>query len=251
MNKITYFILEDILQDFDLLKNRLDEFEELEFVGHASEVGPAIKQIMATDPDLLFWDLKLIGGTAFEVLKGLDELDVPLPYCIGTTERGNIDMETYQRFKHLFIAYFNKPFINSLFDDRMRAIILKMRKLLNNGANVVHSPQNGYFFVETPSSGSKVRIDLANIIYIEVQISLLTIYLTDQKMVRLDLALSRFLTLLDEPSIRQVNRNVAVNIRYLERYEGMAIYLSGKAEPVVLREGYRKRFDAALRVLNW
>ncbi len=251
MNKITYFILEDILQDFDALKNRLDEFEELDFVGHAGEVGLAVKKIMAADPDLLFWDLKLIGGTAFDVLKGLDELDVPLPYCIGTADRGNIDMETYQRFQHLFIDYFNKPFINSQFDDCIRAIILKMRKLLNDGVNVVHPPQDGYFFVETPSSGSKVRIDVAKIIYIEVQVSLLTIHLVNQATVRVDLSLSRFLTLLDEPSIRQVNRNTAINIRHLERYEGMAIYVLNKTEPVVLREGYRKRFDAALRVLNW
>jgi DNA-binding LytR/AlgR family response regulator len=248
---IRYFVLEDQPTDFRILKEHLDRIPELEFVGLSDEVSNAVEQILKTEPDLVFWDYRLIGGNGLQVLEKLEQLDVPLPYCVGAAAYEQIDMTLYNRYQHLFIENFTKPFLNSEFPNRMRSVILKLRRLLDNGEGLVHPQQQGYMFVKAYSKDNPVlRVELGKVTYLEVNGAVVTIGLSDGKDIKMQSSLTQLMTLLEGQSIRQVNRNTAVNLRHVERYENERLIVLGRREPIAVKDGFKRRFETSLKVLN-
>ncbi|MFY9316542.1 MAG: response regulator [Burkholderiales bacterium] len=74
-----------VVEDSARIRQRLDELIEAAGAtnaGHAAEVGPATRAILATRPDIVILDLQLADGTGFDVLRAVHdaapEIDVYL-----------------------------------------------------------------------------------------------------------------------------------------------------------------------------
>ncbi len=85
MQNIRCFILEDVQREIEDLTKNLHLFPEIEIIGSGGEVQSAISEIFENEPDLLFWDYNLTGGTGFHVLEGLEKLGASMPFCVGTS----------------------------------------------------------------------------------------------------------------------------------------------------------------------
>lgn len=70
-------------------------FPEIREEGQAVSVNESIALIDGTRPDVVFLDIELIGGTAFDVL---DKIDTPPSVIIFTTALSNYRNET-RRFR--------------------------------------------------------------------------------------------------------------------------------------------------------
>lgn len=90
----------------------LNETLELEVVGEADNVEDAIELVKKSFADVLFLDIKLIGGTAFQLLTLLKREGVAIPPVVVNT--GYRDFEYAQRLHNEFggevVAILKKPF---------------------------------------------------------------------------------------------------------------------------------------------
>lgn len=95
-----------IVEDSDLarfeLKALLDEFDDINILGEAADIEHAIALIERLNPDLVFMDIDLPGGTAFDILSAL----TVVPKLIFTTA---FDQFALQAFEHNTVDYLLKP----------------------------------------------------------------------------------------------------------------------------------------------
>ena len=98
------------------LRRLLVDFAWLEIVGEAANIGEAAPRIEALSPDLLFLDIKMPGGSGFDLLGRLERV----PSVIFTTA---YDQHAVQAFEVNALDYLLKP----IEPERLAAALLKVR----------------------------------------------------------------------------------------------------------------------------
>jgi two-component system, LytTR family, response regulator len=98
------------------LRRLLAEFAWLEIVGEAANVDEAVARIEALFPDLLFLDIKMPGGSGFDLLARLERV----PRVIFTTAH---DEHAVRAFEVNALDYLLKP----VEPERLAAALLKVR----------------------------------------------------------------------------------------------------------------------------
>lgn len=98
------------------LRRLLVDFAWLEIVGEAANIEEAVPRIATLSPDLLFLDIKMPGGTGFDLLARLEHV----PRVIFTTA---YDQHAVQAFEVNALDYLLKP----IEPDRLAAALLKFR----------------------------------------------------------------------------------------------------------------------------
>jgi two-component system LytT family response regulator len=84
------------------LRRLLGEFPSLEIVGEATHVDEAVEQVARLEPDLMFLDIEMPGGTGFDVLERLSHL----PLVIFSTA---YDAHAVRAFEVNALDYLLKP----------------------------------------------------------------------------------------------------------------------------------------------
>lgn len=72
MKILTAYIVDDEPLAIRSLKQKLDEFPEIEVVGEAVLMKQAIRELVQLAPDILFLDIQLAEGTGFDLLNELN-----------------------------------------------------------------------------------------------------------------------------------------------------------------------------------
>jgi DNA-binding NarL/FixJ family response regulator len=77
-----------IVDDSDIIVKRmkilLSAFEELEFIGQASNANDAVEAILKLKPDVVILDIRLVGGNGMKVLERIKK-EEPSPLVIMFT----------------------------------------------------------------------------------------------------------------------------------------------------------------------
>ena len=102
MSAITTVIIEDSALARLELKTLLAEFSQIEVIAEADNIKDATQLIEQLQPQLVFMDIDLPGGTAFDILAKL----AVSPQLIFTTA---FDQFALQSFEHNTIDYLLKP----------------------------------------------------------------------------------------------------------------------------------------------
>ena len=97
------------------LRRLLAEFSWLEIVGEAANIDEAVGRIEALSPDLLFLDIKMPGGSGFDLLARLEHV----PRVIFTTA---YDQHALRAFEVNALDYLLKP----IEPERLAAALLKV-----------------------------------------------------------------------------------------------------------------------------
>lgn len=84
-SKLKYLVTEDSLKVCAGIKERMNDFPEWECCGFAHHVSDAIKIIQSARPTLIFLDWALKGGSAYDVLSYIVNLQLYNPYIIFNT----------------------------------------------------------------------------------------------------------------------------------------------------------------------
>lgn len=98
------------------LRRLLAEFAWLEIVGEAANINEAVPGVEALSPDLLFLDIKMPGGSGFDLLARLE----CVPLVIFTTA---YDQHAVRAFEVNALDYLLKP----VEPERLAAALLKVR----------------------------------------------------------------------------------------------------------------------------
>lgn len=92
---------------------------EVQVIGEASSGIQTIEQIQKLDPDVIFLDIQMPDMDAFEVLRSLNEDDIPL--IVFTTAYENFALRAYEENT---VDYLLKP----IDAERLEATMIKLRK---------------------------------------------------------------------------------------------------------------------------
>lgn len=122
MDMITAVIVEDSeLARFEL-KHLLQAFPQIDVLDEAWNVSSAIKTIDELQPQLVFMDIDLPGGNAFDVLAGLSLV----PKLIFTTA---FDQFALQAFDHDTVDYLLKPIKAERLGKAVNKLLLDTREV--------------------------------------------------------------------------------------------------------------------------
>lgn len=120
MNKYKALIIEDEINNAAILKHFLTKYcLNIEVIGHASSVQEAILTINAQQPDILFIDIQLNEGDAFDILDSFEDIKTQIIFVTSHDEYA------VKAFKYNAIDYILKPIV-------IEDIILAVNKAIKN-----------------------------------------------------------------------------------------------------------------------
>ena len=90
----------------------LNDSEEIEVVGEAHSIDSAYELITSTPSDVIFLDIKLIGGNSLDLILQLKKYRIPLPPVVVTTGFRDFDdaKRIHNELNEEVITIINKPF---------------------------------------------------------------------------------------------------------------------------------------------
>ncbi len=278
--KLKTVIIEDELLSREALATVLKTycFDETEIVGSAESVKEAIRLIKATNPKLLFLDIKLNAEDdgAFQILKALPRRDFQV---IFTTSSDNADKILTAVNKYGAIKYLLKPVdidqviegvhsaVKKLnegnFDDRLDnlgSLIQDLKKSplpndlnnLNAFLSLNQSTPNSSK-IKIPIKSGSVFIPASDIIMIRSSRNHSVFFTVGKDTIESTHLLKYFAEAMPQPDFFRTGKQYIVNLHHIEKIlntDKEIIYLSNKCE-ASLSSNERVKFYAALhRILG-
>lgn len=225
-----------------LLKNFLNEIQDVEIVGAYENGFEGLKGITELKPDLIFLDIQMPKLNGFEMLELLDEI----PHTIFITA---YDKYAVKAFERNAVDYLLKPYSK----ERLITAFEKAKELIGNQekANNVkvaidaHRVQIEIIDRIAVKTGSKIKIIyIEDVEYLESQDDYVMIYTGDGKYLK-QKTMKFFENHLPKQSFVRIHRSYMVRIDFVEQIElyekeGYIIKLkNGKTIPVS-KSGYNR-----------
>ena len=247
--KQTAVIVEDVLAARDNLKFILGEnHPEIEIIGEAESVVQAAKLLNSVQPEILFLDVELGDGTAFDLL---DIIGLPNAQIIFTTAS---EEYAIRAFRYAALDYLMKP----IDPDDLGNALSK-----TSGARKVQGDQIEILTDQLSNSEKSSRIalhtmekvhvvDLADIMRCESDGNYTHFILKDQRPILVTRTLKEYDKLLKSRSFLRVHQSHLLNMEHIKEFvktDGGYIVLSnGEKIPVSTRK--RSAVNEALDSLN-
>lgn len=240
-------IIEDEERSRIVLENLLQTYcPAVEIVAKADAVSSGVEAIKTHNPDLIFLDVQINGGTGFDLL---DKIKDHHPSVIFTTA---YDQYAMKAFKFSAIDYLLKPIdIEELKAAVQKAMpsnkneedAYKIQNLLTNLKNPNEDP---VLLVSTSEAVEFVRI--RDIIRCEAQGAYTQLFLRDHKPVMVSKIIKDFEFLLTDYGFYRVHQSHLINLKEVRKFVKAENYL-------LMRDGAqiqlaRSRKDEFFNVLN-
>ncbi len=210
MNRFRVLIVDDESPSRDRMRRLLADFHDrVDVVGEAGSVVQAVGMAKEMRPELLFLDIRLGDGDAFDVLRQLD----PMPQVIFATAYSEY---AHKAFEHRAVDYLLKP----VTADRLAAALARLprepeqltpeavRKLLDLASTLAAGPQPTSFPVRLGDRTLFVRF--ADITHFEAREKLVYLNTLERKSYPIDISLIRLMERLPQAFV-QVHRAFVVN----------------------------------------
>lgn len=228
MKKISALIVEDEQDSRETLRNYIGKYcKEIRIVKECQNIKEAQAAIKVHQPDLVFLDIEMPYGNAFDLLEQLDSIDFEIIFITA------FDQYAVQAFKLSAAHYLLKPLnIEELINAVAKAKINieKSQKinqssiLLENMAALNTQQQK----VVLPLIDGFEVVKLSDILYCEAQDNFTCFYFVDNKKSLICRKLKFFENLLSNHRFCRIHRSYLINLEYVKRY------LKGKGGSVIL-----------------
>ena len=238
---INFFVVEDEKPARIELIAALEEDQEVNVVGSAGSVDEAWIGILESQPDALFLDIELIGGTAYDLLNKMRQQYVTIPPVIIIT--GHLKFQLAQQalnnFHDCVVKILTKPYWDGwdkefqICKDAIRTFHANNKNSRTQDKEVLEA-----FFVKV--NDTTYRIASKEIDYIEVGGSGSVIFvLEDGRTMIVKKTLNHFLNFLPD-YIMRIHRQNAVNLHKLSHihHDDRALYLKGHDKPLTIGDKY-------------
>jgi len=247
---IRYIIIEDQLAAFKYLKKILDtEYnEKLDFVGTSDSINNGVKLIREANPDLIFMDIELKDGLAFDLL---DNFSSTINFEVIFTS-GHSDYR--ERSMDYFAFYFlNKPILK----EKLRFVMTKylakktafdlekylvFKDQINAEKKTIALPlSNGQFSV----------IILDDLIYCEADGSYTYYYTSDNKKYISSNNLKKVEDLLSNSSFYRIHRSILLNLKHIKQYNINGKLKLTNNKSVTVSHRNKKGFFKIVKLMNY
>jgi two-component system LytT family response regulator len=230
------------------LINALNESIEFEVVGEADSVSSAYQVIAKTEADLIFLDIKLKEGDAFQLLHKLRRAEITIPFVVLNT--GYQEFEYAQRslneFRDEVLMILKKPFWEN-WHQKEQEILLKL-------SNIDRSPVeiSDKKIIRFKVGHTSFRLQTADLIVIRTHPEgkgkgLLQV-LTQESSYKVYENIKDIIRHLPA-DFMQINRNTIVNLNYVVSYnhvEKLAKLKHLPQEDFIVTKKHQKEFESYL-----
>ncbi|WP_207432670.1 LytR/AlgR family response regulator transcription factor [Sabulibacter ruber] len=227
-----------------LLKAYIEKIPFLEFAGSTTSPIEALGWVAENRADLVFLDIQMPELTGLQVLK----LCGNKCKVILTTAYPEYALEGYE---HDVVDYLLKP----IAFDRFLKAVQKAQTLLQPTPTVASMPAPSaavpsvpappeYMFVKGESKNKFLRINYADILFIEGLKNYVSLYLPKQRVVTYQ-TLRDLEEQLPQPPFYRVHKSYIISIDKVNMVDGHTLYIQDKSIPI--GETYREGFFKLIR----
>ncbi|UTX49814.1 LytTR family DNA-binding domain-containing protein [Chryseobacterium sp. MA9] len=228
--KIQACIIDDEQDGRDYISLLLEnEFPEIENTYQAASVEEAYIYLTKNSPDILFLDVQLKDGTAFDLLSKFREVDSRIIFITA------FENFAIQAIKNGAADYLLKPIKKMEFIIAVNKVLESIRKSKNTV-----SLQNNKISLPT-LQGFKLT-DINEIIRCEADSSYTTFYFTDKTKIIVSKTLHEFEEQLSKYSFFRIHHKHLINLSHLKEY------IKGKGGQVVMAD--HSVLDVSVRKKN-
>ncbi|RKT01955.1 LytR/AlgR family response regulator transcription factor [Chryseobacterium defluvii] len=236
--KIQACIIDDEQDGRDYISLLLEnEFPDVQTVFQAASIEEAYVYLIKNSPDILFLDIQLSDGTAFDLLSKIKDISSQIIFITA------FENFAIQAIKNGATDYLLKP-IKKI--DFIIAVNKALENIRKNKISPSNSPQNNK--ISLPSLQGFKMISIADIIRCEADSSYTTFYLTDKSKIVVSKTMHEFEELLFEHHFFRIHHKHLINLSHLKEY------IKGKGGQVIMTDdsvldvSVRKKNDFLSRI---
>lgn len=246
-------IIDDDINSIEMLKHFIKKYcRAIEVVGEAQTITEALSEITATEPDILFLDIQLNEGDAFDIL---DKIRTSNAQIIFITSYNDYAIKA---FKYNAVDYLLKPIeidelvlaVNKAIDNIKLKQHFDYHKIaaLTNAISVKGEGSNDYVAIPAVDKIEVLKAD--DIIYIVADNKYTMVYTSDQKKHISSKNLLFFEESLDKTHFFRIHNTYIINVKYLARVVksdgGYCEMITGESLPIAKRKA--EEFGRFLKV---
>jgi two-component system LytT family response regulator len=243
-------LIDDEIDSVRILQRLLETFcPQVLVVGTAEGVETAASLILAVKPDLVFLDIEMTQGNAFDLLNRLQPIDFQVIFVTA------FDNYAIRAIKYSAVDYLLKPVdIDDLRSavakvtqwSKEKGVIEQMKVLLENVGTLQLTQQK----MAIPTFAGLVFVLVREIIRLEAKGSYTSIYLAGNEQILATRNIKDYEELLPELIFYRVHNSHIINIQKIQKY------LKGRGGIVVMEDGasievaIRRREEFLMRLLK-
>lgn len=228
-------IIDDEPLAVDLLKDFVSKVESLELVNTFNNAIDAISAINKTEVDLIFLDIEMPHFTGIDFINAIDVK----PLIIFTTAYSNYAVEG---FDFGAVDYLIKPIpFNRFLKAVVRAqhIFTPPEPVQNSIPPIIAADEsNNFMFVR--AEYENVKINYADILFVEGLKDYVKIYTTDGKYVLTLMSLIKLENILSAKGFSRIHRSYIINLKHIKSIQKNKVLIADKRLPI--SESYKTTF---------
>lgn len=232
---IRCLIVDDEYDAIDVLKHYISQTPMLELVGATTNPVEALQIIASQKVDLVFLDIQMPQLSGVDVAKAVGGK----AKVIFTTAYSEFAVDAYDLD---VVDYLLKPISFS----RFLAAVQRAARQLNERDPVSASEEEEYIFVKTESKGKLLKIELADIEYIEAANNYVAVYQGGKKTL-VYTTMKELEDRLPKKSFMRVHKSFIVPLGRIQGIEGNKLLLKNSNAEIVVGEGYRPTLMEMIR----
>ncbi len=250
MDKITALIVDDEQDSRETLRNYVGKYcPQVSLIGESSNIIEARAAILKHQPQLVFLDIEMPHGNAFDLLEQWGEINFEIIFITAFSQYA------VQAFNLSAAHYLLKPVDIEELEKAVATVeqLLSQKEKLNH-ANILlenmaalHS-QNRKLVLPLMEGFDVVR--MSEILYCEAEDNFTRFYFMDGRKTLICRNLKFYETALDAFGFFRVHRSHIINLEYVKRYnkgKGGSVVLENETEIIVANS---KKGELVKRLVN-
>lgn len=233
--KLNAIIVEDEKTSRDILKNYLYKYcPNVNLIGEAENIDEALKLIEINDLDLVFLDVEMPYGNAFDLLEKVDNINFETIFVTAYNQYAMDALNahaSYYLMKPISIEELIKA-VNYVSEIKSKEEALHEEVLVPK-TNLVTGK------ITIPQQDGFEIIDMKDILYCKADDNYTEIYLNNNKKKLVSKTLKYFEDILNNDGFARVHKSYLVNVNEIVKY------VKGKGGSVVLSNGKQVMVSAS------
>ncbi|MCD6347517.1 MAG: response regulator transcription factor [Bacteroidales bacterium] len=226
--QIETVIVEDELKSLHTLQGLLERYcPEIHITGTARSVKEGLIVIPEKRPELIFMDIAMPDGDAFDLLNNLDKVNFETIFITAYNEFA------LKAFNFSALHYLLKPVNQDDLKDAVhRYLRIRGNLQINERMQILNqSLQNNYAKISLPTNEGLIILEVDKIIRIEASSNYCQFFLNDKKTIIVSKPLSHFEKTLEEVNFIRVHNTHMINLMYVQKYN------KGRGGSIILKDG--------------
>ncbi len=218
MLKIDAIIVDDEGKNVKLLDHFIQKYcPQINIVGTALTNEEAVEKIDALKPHLIFMDIVLDEGTAFDVLDKINHSQYKLIFITSYSEYA------VRAFKHNAIDYILKPVsiedlilaVNKAYEDIEREWFTSKEQIFNLTGTIENRAP--FRFIAVPSMDKIEFVKIEDILYLNSDGRYTIFYLSNGNKIMASKNLGEFENIIDKTQFFRIHNSYIVNLQHIKK----------------------------------